>query len=131
MEKTISMNEAIPATFGSFMRVKREEQGMSLRSLARKLEVTATYISDIEIGNRPAPRSRLQDISDILCLDKNDESIFFDLAAITCCNLYEDINPYISQNKTVRIALRRARDMGLPDSWWQEVITQINSFDKP
>ena len=71
MEKTISMNEAIPATFGSFMRVKREEQGMSLRSLARKLEVTATYISDIEIGNRPAPRSRLQDISDILCLDKN------------------------------------------------------------
>ena len=80
-------------TFGSFMRRKREEKGISLRALAKDLEVTPAYLCDIENGNRPAPKSRLTAICDKLCLTREDKALFFDLAAETCGNQYEDINP--------------------------------------
>jgi len=115
-------------TFGSFMRRKREEKGISLRALAKDLEVTPAYLCDIENGNRPAPKSRLTAICDKLCLTREDKALFFDLAAETCGNQYEDINPYLSQREIARVALRRARDTGLPDTWWQGVVMQIDAF---
>jgi transcriptional regulator with XRE-family HTH domain len=110
------------------MRSKREAKGISLRALAKDIEVTAAYLSDIENGNRPAPKSRLAAICDILDLTREEQSLFYDLAALTCGNQYEDINPYLSQNEVARVALRRARDAGLPDTWWQGVVMQIDAF---
>ena len=44
-------------SFGKFVRQRREELGMSVRTLASELELTPAYISDIEKGNRSAPKS--------------------------------------------------------------------------
>lgn len=115
-------------TFGSFMRRKREEKGITLRALAKDLEVTPAYLCDIENGNRPAPKSRLMSICSKLCSTQEDKAKFFDLAAVTCGNQYEDINPYLSEREIARVALRRARDAGLPDTWWQGVVMQIDAF---
>jgi transcriptional regulator with XRE-family HTH domain len=35
-------------SFGEFMRVTRENQGMSLRELARRLDVVPSYVSQVE-----------------------------------------------------------------------------------
>lgn len=124
----ISHGDTVSHTFGSFMRLKREEKGISLRSFAKELEITAAYLSDVENGNRPAPKSRLNTICDKLCLTQEDRDTFFDLAALTCGNHYEDINPYLTQNEAARIALRKARDAGLSDSWWQEIVSKIDEI---
>ncbi|MBE7502038.1 MAG: helix-turn-helix transcriptional regulator [Verrucomicrobiales bacterium] len=45
-------------TLGEFIREKREATGLSLRELARRLEITAPFLSDIELGRRaPAEKN--------------------------------------------------------------------------
>lgn len=40
------------ATNGRTIRKLREQRGMSLRALAEALDVSAPYLSDLELGNR-------------------------------------------------------------------------------
>ncbi len=43
---------------GEFIREKREAAGLSLRELARRVEITAPFLSDIELGRRaPAEKN--------------------------------------------------------------------------
>lgn len=44
---------------GLALRTEREAAGKSLRSVARRLELSATYISDIEIGRVTLPKRAL------------------------------------------------------------------------
>ena len=39
-------------TLGEFIREKREEADISLRELARQIEITPPFLSDIELGRR-------------------------------------------------------------------------------
>lgn len=39
-------------TLGSMMREEREKAGISLREMARRLGISAPYLSDLERGNR-------------------------------------------------------------------------------
>lgn len=42
--------------FGTFLRQVREQKGISLRELAKKIGVSGAFLSDIELGRRfPAP----------------------------------------------------------------------------
>ena len=116
--------------FGSYMRMKREEKKITLRTFAKEIGITAAYLSDIEKGNRAAPKSKLAEICDRLVLTTEERAQFYDLAALTCGNHYEDINPYLSSNGIARAALRKARDSGIPDSWWQEVVKQIENYSE-
>ena len=42
----------LPKTLGEFIRKKRDELDISLRELARRLDVSAPFISDVELGRR-------------------------------------------------------------------------------
>jgi transcriptional regulator with XRE-family HTH domain len=42
----------VATTLGEFIRQKRGELDISLRELARRLEVSAPFISDVELGRR-------------------------------------------------------------------------------
>lgn len=39
---------------GAWIREKREKVGISLRNAAKKLEISASFLSDIELGKRNA-----------------------------------------------------------------------------
>lgn len=41
-----------PKTLGEFIRQKRDELDISLRELARRLDVSAPFMSDVELGRR-------------------------------------------------------------------------------
>jgi transcriptional regulator with XRE-family HTH domain len=41
-----------PKTLGEFIRKKRDDLDISLRELARRLDVSAPFISDVELGRR-------------------------------------------------------------------------------
>jgi predicted transcriptional regulator len=47
---------------GGKLRVLREERSLSLRELARRLGISAPYLSDIELGRRGAPKGTVEKI---------------------------------------------------------------------
>ena len=69
-------------TFGSFVRQKRMEQGLSLRGLAARLDLSPVYMSNIETGRKPAPaRENLDKLTLELHLSKEEQELLLDLAA--------------------------------------------------
>lgn len=54
-------------TFGSHLREVRQRRGMSLRGLARQMNWSAPYLSDIELGKRrPPSEEKIWEVSRIL-----------------------------------------------------------------
>lgn len=53
-------------SIGAAVRARREESGMSLRSAAKWMSISPTYLSDLERGIRPWPPQRLMDMSNVL-----------------------------------------------------------------
>ena len=114
------------STFGEYVRMRREALGKSLRGLAAELEMTPAYLSDIEKGNRYAPEKHLAKMVELLYIRDEDVNIFYDLAGKSRQDNFPDLNPYIGENQIARIALRKARDLHIPDSKWQEFIDGMN-----
>jgi transcriptional regulator with XRE-family HTH domain len=56
-----------PNTFGDVLRYERELAGYGVRQLAKKIGVSATYLSRIETGHiAPPTEARIQKIAEIL-----------------------------------------------------------------
>lgn len=112
-------------SFGQFMRQRREELGMSVRGLAGELDLTPAYISDIEKGNRSAPKSKFDELRKLLAISDEEATDFADLASATRGYQYEDINPYLGKKQIARVALRIARDYDISDEEWMSFIRKI------
>ncbi len=112
-------------SFGKFVRQRREELGMSVRSMAAELELTPAYISDIELGNRSAPKSKFDELRILLKISDEEAIEFSDLASATRGNQYEDINPYLGENPIARVALRKARDNNISAELWEKFIREV------
>ena len=116
-------------SFGKFVRQRREELGKSVRTLAAELELTPAYISDIEKGNRSAPKTKFDELRALLSISEEEATEFADLASATRGNQYEDINPYLGKQKLARVALRKARDYNISDEQWMNFIEQMQPSD--
>lgn len=112
-------------TFGRFMRQRREELGKTVRGLAAELDLTAAYISDIENGHRYAPKKYMGKLRKALKVIDEDSLLFEDLASASRGNQYEDINAYLGKSPLARKAVRKARDLGIPDSQWKAFIDSM------
>ena len=126
LKKIMSSKDVDEYTFGNFVRERREEKGYSVRSFAKLLGCSAAYLSDIEKGNRYAPRNYLDKIFEVLGLPEEDRQDFEDLAAATRGFLYEDINPYLGQEPLARVALRTAMEKRPSDEYWRAFIEGMN-----
>ena len=106
-------NEITEKSFGTFIREKREQTGLSVRALALQLDISAVYLSDIENFNRPAPRKIevFDKLATALHLTE-DEQVYLKETAIA--SRTEDIERYLKDNPRVCTALRIAKE--LPDA---------------
>ena len=114
------------SAFGEYVKARREALGKSIRGLATELEMTPAYLSDIEKGNRYAPEKYLQKMVELLQIVDGDVDYFYDLAGKSRNDNFPDLTPYIGEKRIARVALRRARDLDIPDSQWQEFIDRMN-----
>lgn len=115
-------------TFGSFLREKRLEKGISLRRLADMLNLSPVHMSNLENDRRPAPKTDvLERIASLLLLSKAETEEMYDLAAKskTSPRVSGDLPEYIMENDIVRVALRTAKDVDATDKEWQEFITKL------
>jgi transcriptional regulator with XRE-family HTH domain len=118
-------------TFGAYVRARREALGKSVRGLSAELDMTPAYLSDIEKGNRYAPEKHLAKMVEALQITGTDVDCFYDLAGKSRNDNFPDLTPYIGETPIVRVALRKARDLGIPDSKWQEFIDNMNGKKRP
>lgn len=114
------------ANFGEFLKRKREEKQTSLRELARRLEVSAPFLSDVE-NNRRAPltEERLATLADVLNLSEAEKAEMYDIVGHQKGLLAPDLNPYVNDRPYVNAALRTARNLEANEDDWKMFIEEL------
>ena len=84
------------SSFGLVMRKIRSKTGDSLRTCASKLEITAPFLSAMEVGRRPIPSHYLEKIKKI-----------YDLSEEEYTELY---NAVVETNKRVDIEIEKMNE---------------------
>ena len=121
-------------TFGKCIRQQREEIGMSLRSVASSIGVSAAYLSDIEKGNRYAPISKnnldlIYKLLKVLKIPEEQAEFVVDMAYSTH-GCHKDIVNYLSECEKARKFIRRACELELSDDDWNNLLEQLNEKGK-
>ena len=114
-------------TFADYLKQKRIEKGINLRTLAELVNIAPAYLSDIEKGKRNSPSpDKMDKIAEVLGLTEEEIYIMQDLAADDRPNcVAPDISEYVSNNENVRVALRKARELHISNQEWIKIIEEI------
>ena len=116
--------------FGEFIKEKRLAKGINLRKLAELTGFAPGYLSDIEQGKRNSPTpEKLAKIIEVLELTEKDITLMNDLAAHSRETVAPDISEYVMNNDSVRVALRKARELQLGDKEWMKIIESMTKDD--
>lgn len=112
--------------FGEFVKQRRESLGKTQKGFAAEVEISPAYLSDIENGNRRAPEKYLARFAKALNItSQEDLNDFYDMAGISQKGQHSDINTYIDDKPSARLALRTAMDTDWTDDDWRELIEII------
>jgi len=113
-------------TFGEVLKRLREEKDVTLRELARKLNVSAPFLSDVEKNRRaPLTTERLKQVVEALNLSENEERELMDAVATQKKVIAPDIPEYIIQRDYVSAALRTARDLDAGEEEWNQFVEAL------
>lgn len=112
--------------FGEFVKQRRESLGKTQKAFATEVEISPAYLSDIENGNRRAPEKFLERFAKALAITSQDDlNEFYDMAGVSQKGQHSDINTYIDDKPSARLALRTAMDKEWTDEDWRELIDII------
>lgn len=119
-------------TFGEFIKMKRVEKGINLRRLAELVNIAPAYLSDIEKGKRNSPSAeKMAKIAEALDLTNEEVITMNDLAANDRPNnVAPDISEYVTSNESVRVALRKARELNLSNQDWIKIIEEMEKHGR-
>lgn len=115
--------------FGKYLRAIREAKGISIRQLAKAVDKTPTYISDIEKKNNKPPEKKLLD-DIILNLNLEDYSpkiknTLYDLAAKERKDVPADIKDYIMRNPELLTIIRTTKDKPNDQQIWSQLLEKV------
>lgn len=117
-------------TFGTFIKEKRKQRGVSLRKFAEQVGISPVYLSNLENDRMSAPKDEVvSNIARLLLLNETDTAMLYDLAAKAKNStvVSQDLPDYIMERDIVRIALRTAKDVDATDEEWQEFIASLEA----
>lgn len=117
-------------TFGTYLKFKRQERGISLRKFAEMLKISPVYMCNMEKDRNPAPSEDiLERMVRLLVLTDEERTLFYDLAAKSknTPTVSQDLPEYIMDRDIVRVALRTAKDVDATDEEWQEFISMLEA----
>jgi transcriptional regulator with XRE-family HTH domain len=109
-------------TFGERIRELRDEKDVSLRELAKKLDVSAAFLSDVELGRRYPSEKVLVKISEALGVAIEDLKSYDSRAPI------EDLKRLTSANPQYGFALRKVVDQKISA---EDLIRFVEEKSKP
>jgi len=108
-------------TFGSYIRELRISSGIGQRELAKKVEIAASYLNDIEKNKRSAPNVNI--IKKLSLILNADLDLLNNLAGKSKKSLPPDITDYLKDNSKIISLLRTFKNNNLRD----EEIDKIQS----
>ena len=114
-------------SFGEYMRSIREAQRISLRSLAKEVSKTPTYISDIEHGNnRPPDKDLLDAILSALQINEfpHLKAKLYDLAALGRGDIPADVKSFVIENPDLISILRSLQSSPVQKELLAETVSQ-------
>jgi transcriptional regulator with XRE-family HTH domain len=89
-------------TLGEFLRSKRDELDISLRELARQLEITPPFLSDIELGKRYPSEPVMAKLANFFQMRIEDLKSFDHRESLS------DLKRLLEQNSNLNVAFRTA-----------------------
>ena len=112
LEKELNKSDFL---FGPYLRAVRKALNISIRTLAKEVDKTPTYISDIENrNNKPPEKELLEKIVVALNIDKyyspKLKNTLFDLAAKERNEVSCDIKDFIMGDNKVITLIRKLKD---------------------
>ncbi len=114
--------------FGEFLQTKREQQKITLRQLAEKLDLSAPFLSDVEKGRRNSlDMDRLVMLRQILNLSDEEYETMLNLAGKQRKTVAPDLPEYIMERDYVSAALRTARDLDAGEAEWQRFVEELKN----
>ena len=113
-------------TFGQFIAEIRNRTQITCQQLAKKIDISTGYLSQLEHGirNHPDPTLVIK-IAEALQLSRADEVRLYDLYAEETGQLQPDIVEYLRGNCAARYALRKAYDGNATEEDWERFIEQL------
>lgn len=114
--------------FGAYLRRVRQAKGISIRQLAKSVDKTAAYLSDIENGNnKPPDKELLEVLIRELGIDEYPRirENLFDLAAEERNDVPADIKEYIMHNKMLLKVLRAAKNAPDSEQIWRQLANRV------
>jgi transcriptional regulator with XRE-family HTH domain len=112
--------------FGDFIAKKREEKKITLREMAKLLDISPPYLSDVEKDRRnPFDLEKLELLTNILILSEDDKTIMLDLAGKKRNEVAPDLPEYIMDRDYVSAALRTARDLDAGEEDWLKFVEEL------
>lgn len=122
--------------FGNYISKKRKEKEISLRTMAKDLNISVSYLSDLEQGNKLPPNSTKDNYKDLLMLimdylelsdeEKSNCQLFADNDLVKKGYVSNDITNYMGQTPLANVALRKAKDLNYSDDDWKKIIEEID-----
>jgi transcriptional regulator with XRE-family HTH domain len=130
----VERRKIMAGEFGRYIDGKRRGRAsdgsdIMLKDIAAAMGITATYLSDIVKGRRNPPDMKtLEKIAAFLRLSPEEKAEMFDLAGREKNEAAPDLPSYIMDEGLphVRMALRRANEKKMDDSFWEKVLQAIN-----
>lgn len=121
--------DTMKKTFGAFLTEKRKERQITLREFARRMDISAEHVCNIEKCRRPAPGADvLERITVVLNLSKTEKEEMYDLAVNsknTGNAVPADLTGFLNDNRVVLTALRTAKDVDATDEEWEAFIKML------
>ena len=120
MNKVLNSQE----TFGGYIRELRISSGIGQRELAKKVEIAASYLNDIEKDKRTAPNINV--IKKLSSFLKADLDLLNNLAAKSKNSLPPDITEYLKDNIKIISLWRTFKNNNLGNEEIDKIQSSVN-----
>ncbi len=111
-------------TFGQRIRELRETQDLSLREFAQKLDLSAAFVSDVELGRRYPSEEFLVKMAKVLGVDAQDLKTYDPRAPL------EELKQISEKNPAFAVALRKIVDKKLSAEELESIIKKVSDKGK-
>lgn len=110
--------------FGYFVRGKRQALKIPIRELAVSLGISASYLRDIELGNRQAPKSRLTEMARTLRIPDHEMAGFYVLAMVSRGKKSDDFKICLGPQPLASEYIHITQETSSDNDTWKGLIDQ-------
>lgn len=122
------MTDKTTQTFGDYLRDLRVHRDISMRTLAKELNMDVGNLSKIENGKMKPPMKEqfIEDISDILKLSKDEKEKLIDLSSHESGEYPRDIKEMLKEHSYIPVLLRTISNKKLSDEEIRKLTEKLN-----